>query len=281
MSRFICMTCGTQYPESEAPPAYCPVCLDDRQYLGQNGQQWTTLEDLRVSHHNVIKQEEAALNGIGTHPDFGIAQRALLVQTPGGNLLWDCISLLDDPTVAAVRALGGIRAVAISHPHYYSSMVEWAHTFDAPIYLHEEERPWVMRPDDAVEFWGGDTKPLFGGLTLIRCGGHFPGAQVAHWPAGADGKGVLLSGDILTVVSDRRYVSFMYSYPNLIPLPAASVRAVVDAVRPFPFDRIYGAWWGRVVANDGMQGVEFSAKRYIDALEGRHPAGWPPRSLRL
>ena len=46
-----------------------------------------------------------------------------------------------------------------------------------------------------------------------------------HWAGGADGRGALLSGDIVQVVPDRRYVSFMYSYPNLIPLPAAAVEA--------------------------------------------------------
>ena len=77
-----------------------------------------------------------------------------------------------------------------------------------------------MRPDPHIQFWEGKTKPLPGGMTLIRCGGHFPGGTVLHWPDGAGGRGALLSGDILTVVPDRRYVSFMYSYPNLIPLPA-------------------------------------------------------------
>ena len=37
----------------------------------------------------------------------------------------------------------------------------------------------------------------------------------------------------------------MYSYPNLIPLPAAAVRGIAAALEPFAFERIYGAWWGR------------------------------------
>ena len=75
-------------------------------------------------------------------------------------------------------------AIAISHPHYYSSMVEWSHAFDgAPIYVHAADRPWVMRPDPHIVFWEQETLPLLGGLTLIRCGGHFAGGQVLHWPA--------------------------------------------------------------------------------------------------
>jgi glyoxylase-like metal-dependent hydrolase (beta-lactamase superfamily II) len=266
LTHFICVTCGTQFAETEREPERCPICEDERQYIGHSGQRWTTLAALRRDYHNVIKPAEPGLIGIGTSPPFAIAPRALLVQTPGGNVLWDCISLLDDPTIAAVRALGGISAIAISHPHLYASMVEWAHAFDAPIYLHSAEREWVLRPDPAVRFWEGETHPLGDGLTLIRCGGHFQGSQVLHWAGGADGMGALLTGDTIYAVSDRRWVSFMYSYPNLIPLPAATVRRIADAVAPFPFDRLYSSTWDRFVADDARAAVERSAQRYIKAI---------------
>jgi glyoxylase-like metal-dependent hydrolase (beta-lactamase superfamily II) len=147
-------------------------------------------------------------------------------------------------------------------------MVEWARAFDAAIYLHADDRQWVMRPDPSIVFWDGETRPLGEGLTLIRCGGHFAGGTVLHWAAGAEGRGALLAGDILQVVSDRRYVSFMYSYPNLIPLPADGVRRVVAAVEPYPFDRLYGAWWDRIVARDAKAAVARSAARYIAAIGG-------------
>lgn len=267
MPNYLCKTCGTQFPHSEQVPGHCPICEDSRQYIGWHGQQWTSLEDLRQDHHNIIKAHEPGLTGIGTHPEFAIAQRALLVQNPAGNVLWDCISLIDDPTIAAVKALGGIAAIAISHPHYYSSMVEWSRAFDAPIYLHADDRQWVLRKESCVEFWQGETKALAGGMTLIRCGGHFPGGTVLHWPQGAGGRGALMVGDILTVVSDRRYVSFMYSYPNLIPLPARAVRRIAAAVEPYQFDRLYGAWWERVVPQDGKAAVSRSAERYIAAID--------------
>jgi hypothetical protein len=263
---FVCITCGTQFPLSQQTPSSCPICLDERQYVGFNGQEWTTLADLQQTHTNEIRPLEPGLTGIGTQPAFAIAQRALLVQAPGGNVLWDCISLIDETTIEAVRLLGGISAIAISHPHYYSSMIEWSRAFNAPVYLHADDRQWVMRPDPAIAYWPDETHPLWDGLTLIRCGGHFTGGTVLHWPAGAGGEGALLSGDILTVVPDRRYVSFMYSYPNLIPLPASTVRRVVAAVEPYPFDRIYGAWWERVIMRDGKTAVHRSAERYIRAL---------------
>lgn len=269
MPYFICATCGTQFPESATPPAHCPICEDERQYVGWKGQQWTTLDDIRKQHHSVIRTEEPGLTGIGAEPRFAIGQRPLLVQAPGGNVLWDCTTLLDDTIVEAVQALGGISAIAISHPHYYSTMIEWSHTFGhVPIYIHEAERKWVMRPDPVVKFWQGETHALGEGLTLIRCGGHFEGGQVLHWAQGAEGRGALLAGDIINVVQDRRWVSFMYSYPNQIPLNASAVRHIVDAVEPFAFDRIYSAWFDAMVARDGKAAVKRSAERYIRAITG-------------
>jgi hypothetical protein len=67
---------------------------------------------------------------------------------------------------------------------------------------------------------------------------------------------------------DRRWVSFMYSYPNLIPLSAAAVRRIADSIRPFRFARIYGAWDGRQVTVGGPDAVERSAERYLRFLAG-------------
>jgi glyoxylase-like metal-dependent hydrolase (beta-lactamase superfamily II) len=258
----VCVTCGVQFG---GPAERCPVCEDPRQYVPVDGQRWTSIEELRRDHANELR-EEAGLLGIGTTPKFAIGQRALLVPWGESNLLWDCITLLDDATAEAVQARGGLRAIAISHPHYYSAMVEWAHRFGCPVLLHEADREWIMRPDDAIEPWGGETRELGDGLTLIRCGGHFAGGTVLHR---ADG--TLLSGDIVQVIPDRSHVSFMYSYPNLIPLPEASIRAIVAALEPFDYERIVGAWWGTVIPARGRAIVERSAQRYISAINGKLP----------
>lgn len=267
MKNFICKTCGTQYPESDVPPARCLICEDERQYVGMNGQQWTTLEELRGQHRNLIKTEEPNLIGIGAEPAFAIGQRALLVQSPHGNILWDCLAIINDEMIKTVKEMGGVSAIAISHPHYYSTMVEWSRAFDnAPIYLHAGDREWVMRPDSAVQFWEGATFSLQEGVTLVHCGGHFAGSSVLHWAAGAEGRGVLLTGDTINVVMDRRYVSFMYSFPNLVPLPARAVQRIVEAVEPFAYDRLYSAWFDKVVFTDAKAAVRHSAERYINAI---------------
>ncbi|HEY7398531.1 MAG TPA: MBL fold metallo-hydrolase [Gaiellaceae bacterium] len=261
MTPWVCKACGTQYPEAAEPPAGCPICDDPRQYVpSDEGQLWLTWDDVLGSHEPELR-EEASVLGIGMSPSFAIGQRALLVKSAAGNVLWDCVPYLDDAVVRRVTDEGGLAAIAISHPHYYSAMVEWAHAFGCPILLHEDDVAHVVRPDPAVHAWSGETHPLGGGLTLIRCGGHYAGGQVLHWAE----RRTLFSGDIVQVIPDRRWVSFMYSYPNLIPLPPSKIEAIVAALAPFEFDTIVGAWWGRVV-EDGSEVVRRSAARYIRAV---------------
>ncbi|MBV9660866.1 MAG: hypothetical protein JO337_06890 [Acidimicrobiales bacterium] len=209
------------------------------------------------------------LTGIGTHPSFGIGQRALLVRTPGGNVLWDCISLLDDVAVAKVTALGGISAICCSHPHFYGACADWADTFDCPIWIPAADQAWVMRPSPRIKIWETDTISPVPDVTVVRIGGHFDGAAVLHWPAGADGRGALLTGDTITVVQDRRWVSFMWSYPNLIPLDASTIHTIAERVAGYRFERVYGGWWGRVVVGDGAGAVRRSADRYITRIMAR------------
>lgn len=180
-----------------------------------------------------------------------------------GNVLWDCVPYLDDEVIERVHALGRITAIAISHPHYYATMVEWARTFDVPVYLHESDQEWIGRPDDRLRLWRGDTHQLAAALTLINLGMHFAGGTVMH---SSEGDGALFSGDIVQVVANRRWVSFMYSYPNYIPGRPGVVRRAVELLEPYRFEVIYGAWWQAIVRANGNEVVRRSARRYLDAV---------------
>lgn len=276
MPVWICVTCGIEHPPSPDPPASCAICLDPRQYVGPGGQRWTTMAELAADHRNELREEEPDLVGIGTVPAFAIGQRALLVRTPAGNVLWDCVSLLDQSTVDAVSGLGGISAICCSHPHFYASANEWAAAFDAVFLVPAADREWVLRRGERVEVFDGDAVEPVPGVTVARIGGHFEGAAVLHWPAGAGGRGALLTGDTVMVVPDRRFVSFMWSYPNLIPLDGATVRKIAERVGRFSFERIYGGWWGRTVVEDGPAAVRRSAERYLERISEPPPSP-PPR----
>lgn len=267
MTRYICETCGTQHADSAAPPARCLVCEDERQYVGWQGQRWTTHEEL-AQRFSLRVEEDNGLLAFALPSEFAIPQRALLLPTDAGNILWECVSLVTAEAVEALKARGGVDLIAISHPHFYSAMVEWSDALGGvPILLHEADRQWVMRPAPQVEFWHGDVKRLSDAVTLIRCGGHFAGSTALHWRDGPTTGGALFPGDALQVAGDRRHVGFLYSYPNYVPMKASNVRAMRERLAPFEFAQVFGFSWGRNITSDGREAVDASFDRYFHAIE--------------
>lgn len=264
VTAWICVTCGVQQPPSPAPPPACPICDDFRQFVGPDGQQWAHLAEIASSHEPDVRRLEEGLTGLGLVPSFGIGQRALLAWTPAGNLLWDCVPMT--PALAAsVRDLGGISAIASSHPHFYSTLADWSREFGAPAWLPAADAEWRMRADFEIVEWQDQAEPL-PGVQLVQVGGHFEGSAVLHWTNGEESEGVLCTGDSIQVVSDRRWVSFMRSYPNQIPLPAHEVVRIADLVAQFRFARLYGGWWERTILADADAAVQRSVERYLRAI---------------
>jgi len=263
-----------QQADTEVPPQQCPICQDERQYVGWQGQQWTTAQELATEHQTDLREEERDLFGVGMKPAFGIGQRALLVRTEHGNVLWDSAALIDDDAKQRIFDLGGIDAIAMSHPHFYGAYVDIADDFDARVLIPKADQQWIQRPSPRIDFFDDDVEPV-PGLTVARIGGHFDGAAVLHWTGGSDGRGALLTGDTITVVQDRSWVSFMWSYPNLIPLDEATVLNIAARVQRFRFDRVYGGWWGRVVVDDGAAVIRRSADRYVARMQGQRPDRTP------
>lgn len=261
----ICTACGTSYDATHGQPSHCNICEDARQFVPASGQQWLSRAQLRATHRNMWQQLEPGLLSVQTVPAFAIDQRAFLLQTRHGNILWDCIAHLDDATETLIQALGGISAIAISHPHYYSTMQDWAAAFDAPIYLHASDSEWIQRASPHIHLWQGEALTLSPEVTLLRLGGHFAGGTVLHW---AHQQGVLLSGDIVQVTPGANAVSFMWSYPNMLPLAAASVSDMLARLEPVAYQRLYGAFAGREITADARQRVRSSGEHYLACLQG-------------
>ena len=268
MPAWICARCAVQYPDTPAPPASCALCLDEREAVSPGGQRWTHMAELGRDHRTDIRTEEPGLIGIGVTPGFGIGQRALLVRTPEGNVLWDCIPLLDEQGRRVIDELGGLRAICLSHPHFYAAHLEFAEAFDAPVFLPRADERWIPCRSPRIELFDDEVEPV-PGVTVARIGGHFDGACVLH--CDRSGRGVLLTGDTIMVVEDRGWVSFMWSFPNLIPLDPDTVGDIARRVGRFRFDRVYGGWWGHVVLDDGAEAVQRSAARYIARVRGARP----------
>ncbi|KAK9355536.1 beta-lactamase-like protein [Lipomyces doorenjongii] len=273
----VCVTCGTQFG-TLTPPTTCPICDDPRQYVPAAGQSWTTLRKLRESdnqYKNEIMQdpEDPDLYSIFTVPQIAIGQRAMLVKSKEGkNILWDCITFIDDNTIERVRALGGISAIVISHPHFYSSNVEWAQAFNCPVYLAAPDKEWVMRLEPSVQhFFDDNNLTLAVDVDVVKVGGHFPGSLVLAWKDThllvADSIAVVFSG-----LGDRERLpgttsfTFMWSYPNMIPLDPNSILGIWNAIKDLEFDRVHSGWWGRVVMPGAKKRVLESAKIIVRAM---------------
>jgi hypothetical protein len=259
----VCATCGTSYESDAVPPEQCKICIDERQYIPRTGQQWTNREEIAARHGNQWREHLPGLMSIETMPRFAIGQRAFLLTTPAGNILWDCIANLDSATIRLVTALGGIHAIAVSHPHYYTTMQDWSAVFDAPVFVHAADRQWVMRPSPYLRFWNDETLELVDGIRLVRLGGHFPGGTVLLRD-GADK--TLLVGDILQITPGGDAVSFMWSYPNMLPLSAATVNGIADHISRLDFHRMYGAFADQNIEAGAKAIVLRSAARYISHL---------------
>jgi glyoxylase-like metal-dependent hydrolase (beta-lactamase superfamily II) len=267
MATWVCATCGNHFPDPR--PEVCVVCADERQWVPPGGQRWTTLADLAAAgHRSDVREVEPGLTGIGADPPVAIGQRSLLVSTAEGNVLWDPSGFIDDAAVAAVRSLGGLRFVTASHPHFYGCIGSWAREFGAEILVPADDVSWLRAsPELRVRLWSG-TLPVLPGVTLVQCGGHFPGSAVLHWASGASGGGVLLAGDTIFVTPGEDRVTFVWSAPNRLPLSEDAVRGVLSAVEPFRFDRIYGGWWAPVLRSGAWETVRTSGLRYIEHLRG-------------
>lgn len=234
----ICATCGTKYP-NDYQDDKCPICEDDRQYVPLDGQKWTNTNLLLKEHHVEIRKVRHNLYEFVIKPSFGIGQRALFVVSEKGNLLWDCIPLIDENVVEFIKENGGLNAIAISHPHYYSNMGDWAELFNCPIYLTGSEKEFVVSSSDKIQYWDSESYPLWDGMEVKRIGGHFPGSSILHVP-GFSEKGAILCGDTFYLTLSMKHIAVMYSYPNRIPLPIKEVQRIKEQMKKIDFDEFYG-----------------------------------------
>lgn len=152
------------------------------------------------NYRNEIVQDKINKHmwSIYTVPKFAIGERAIFLQTPSGNVLWDLITWLDDETINFIKSKGGLKAIVISHPHFYTTHLHWAEVFGCPVYVSREDEEWLSREDGkgVRKFIDGATEEVVPGITAVKLGGHFPGSLVLHW---AEEKELLIADTLLTV----------------------------------------------------------------------------------
>ncbi|MEO9326455.1 MBL fold metallo-hydrolase [Gordonia aurantiaca] len=261
MEPWMCVFCANEFPPADSPPEICPICDDDRQWIPPSGPAWFRLDD-RADNSLDATEVEPGLIRLTPDPRVGIGQQGFLVTTDVGNILWEPPGFIGPTLVEEIERRGGLVAVAASHPHLLGAGVSLSHRFGrVPVYYNELDRRWLTRPDPVVEFWSDEIE-IAEGIRILRCGGHFPGSSVLHLPHAADGRGAILSGDTVKCVMQPGMVTFMRSYPNMLPLSPRLVRRIVARVSGLGFDRLYDAFGG-VVESAAPEVIETSARRYI------------------
>lgn len=250
----ICCACGAQYEvDGSSNKTSCKICDDPRQYVPASGQRFTTAGALRNLHSNRI--EQCPLNSnvyeIWTEPKFGIGQRACLVQTPAGNVLWDLVALLDQETVDRIMELGGVLCIVISHPHFYTTWHDWGATFRCPVYMSKIDSVWANRTRSrmaTLKLLEEQYTEILPGVTAAICGGHLDGSLVLH----SDHHKALFVADAVLAVPSAfnpdpakagvSTYAFLWSIPNAIPLSPDQILRMWRTLKKFDFDSTYGVF---------------------------------------
>ncbi|KAJ4195602.1 hypothetical protein NW755_001763 [Fusarium falciforme] len=278
----VCVTCGTQFPTADRSKVKtCHICDDPRQFVPPSGQSFSTLEELGKTHRNEFTPcpADPRLTFISSTPKLAIGQRAILIQTPEGNILWDCISLLDEETISKIQALGGLRAMVISHPHFYSTHVQWARAFKCPVYLSAEDARWAtMASAHQIPLASTETE-VVSGVKAIKLGGHFPGSMVLLFDgrlliadtlmttaAGVGGWEVDATGTSRSKPPGLNSFSFLYSIPNFIPLNLDEMSRMWGILKKYDFRATYGGFAGMDIEDEGVKGRVLESMK----IQARH-----------
>lgn len=262
---FVCETCGTYFYDRIEQPEFCPICEDDRQYVPPHGQRWLTANQLSEAY-TIKLIDDDGLPALGLEPSFAINQRAILIHAEHVTVLWEALPLVTSEAIAWVTRDGPVDFIALSHPHFYSAMERWSEALGGiPILVHESDREWVPPEAKHVQFWTGEQKMLAPGVKLLRVGGHFPGSAALHWQDALEPNGVLFPGDALQVSNNRKHVSFLYSYPNAIPMNVSDVIRMRELLSEYSFERVYGFTWQRNILSEGKAKSDWSFERFLSA----------------
>jgi uncharacterized Zn-finger protein len=260
-NNLVCSTCGTSYPLQSIPET-CLICMDERQWVPAGGQSWTKPAELLLKHSVKLNRLQERLYEMEINPMFAIGQRALLVLSEQGNVLWDCIPLLDEMAIEFIKVKGGLKAIAFSHPHFYSNMNEWAEVFNCPVYIHKNDEEHIMVKGGHIQLWQGEEKELWDGMKLICIGGHFAGSSILHVPF-LSAAGTIICGDTLFLSPSKKHFSVVYSSPNRIPLPIATIQQIKKRFDDISFDSFYGYVKSQNLHNNVKVILENSMAKYV------------------
>jgi glyoxylase-like metal-dependent hydrolase (beta-lactamase superfamily II) len=124
-------------------------------------------------------------------------------------MLWDLVAFIDQATIDFINQKGGIKAIVISHPHFYTTHLEWARIFKCPVYMSADDAEWLNREDtNGVRKWikgVQEIEEVGGEVKAIQCGGHFDGSAVLLWE-----RKLCIADTFMSVPVSRGFLGLMY-----------------------------------------------------------------------
>lgn len=262
----ICVACMTQY---STPRSECPICLDPRQFVPATGQSWTSLRKLAEEKHTnkiVADQQDERVCFILTEPSTGIGQTPILIKTSRATYMWDCNAFLSENLFNQLTTMQPpLKAIAISHPHFFSTSLTWSRCLKVPLILAAADKHWFQRLSDVKEGeieWVHNVASLEDGVTMIQCGGHFPGSSVLHWDRSLEPEfesdkhcrtGIILCSDTAMIQPTQQGFTFQWSVPNMIPLNPHEMKGIADRLRDVPFEQATSTWPHRFVRKNARE----------------------------
>ena len=258
---YVCRNCGF-WQRDFSRPTNCPLCKDARHVLPVGGWDFYNLEEASEAFPMHWEELLPGLWRFWNDPVDGIGSHSYLIQNKLGNIIFEGATVYSNEALEKLKALGGVRFAAASHPHTYGALWQLQDHFDANIALHVADFSWstalrVTHPfDEELE--------LLPKLRLLPAGVHFAGQAFLH----DEEHGVLFCGDALKfdldednpryAVSISSHKSFVRSVP-LTPRETASYRQVF---RQYTFDKTYSPF--EQVHNVGSKQVDQFLARIID-----------------
>jgi glyoxylase-like metal-dependent hydrolase (beta-lactamase superfamily II) len=260
-SPLICTYCGNRTFIGEGETPECLICANRYVPEPKARVRFKRPDALLPDHHTEIVQLEEDIWRFYVRPNLGIRHYAFFIQRPGGNVLMDMQPILTNDLAAWIGAKGGLKAIVLSHPHYYGAMDDFSTRFHAPVWIHATDRDWAVGYPN-VECLDAEDHSFDETLGMIHIPGQFEGGLCLLY---ARHRGILFTGDTLMVSPTTGELSAWKSTPRQVPYTRDEFHVIREGILALEFDQLYASVRGEIRSGAKEQAASFCAS-YQDSV---------------